>query len=417
MERSGGENSSRTFISRDHQGFRKAEEKRAEDDKKMVFSTGAWKAEYYRLTKDNAAQFEKNALTDEHTSYLELAKSSIEKSFLDLNQRYQKHPAAKATIETMLREALIDNEVKDKLSEAGLPIEMNGERFLDMFEKGKVPTDVLAAILEQRKQSQEILQKEWEGKFQGWREQFRLALNTAVAEGSIPHSDDFDKLIDGVEIIVFDPLVVNNLGRYHGAGLVSVSVRSTDQSEIRDTVFHELVHHIAGGVVQEKKAEKPDDDSIETTYEKRRVIHGKWLDEGMTELIASELAGAGEFFSYAMEQGMIYQMIDAGIPKKLFIDAYFENQLEKPVDGSRLPAFLALNREATKIYGPGWLKKIGESLKNKKYFETNQLTPKLTSVTEKAKETSTNTESTIVSAHASADSKKKRSFWKTFFGF
>lgn len=61
--------------------------------------------------------------------------------------------------------------------------------------------------------------------------------------------------------------------------------------------------------------------------------------------------------SYPYEQIAILEIIQSGaVPQKLFTDAYFEGHLEKPENGSRLPAFRALSIAMTKVYGAGWSK-------------------------------------------------------------
>ena len=254
--------------------------------------------------------------------------------------------------------------------------------FWEKFNTNEVPRTVLIAILEQRERRQAELQKEWEGKFEDWRNQFRLRLHTAVADGIIPANEHYDQRIDDVRFLVADPVAMGNiLGRSQGAGILSVQVEFHKEGDVRKTVFHEMLHHIAGGTIQRTDVEIFEHGALlwqSTQYINRKqglafnansgfYQSGVWLTEGMTELLARYLAEMDKMtMSYPYEQMCILDSIRSGaVPQKLFIDAYFEAHRAKLEDGSRLPAFRALSLAMTKAHGAGWLKKLDALIKER----------------------------------------------------
>ncbi len=257
-------------------------------------------------------------------------------------------------------------------SEGGVQDE---EEFWELFNKGEIPSSVFAAILDQRERRQEQLQQEWNERFEMWRGQFRLQLQFAVSEGIIPPNDHYDDRIADVQFLVADPVAMGTtVGRSHGAGILSVQVEFREESAVRKTLFHEMTHHIAGGAIQKTDVDTYQHNSLRwqsTQYTNRKHglafnanrgfrENGAWLNEGVTELLARHLAKEDAMTSYPYEQTTILAMIKSGVPQELFINAYFEGHLATPENGSRLPAFRALSKKITELYGAGWLKDFGK---------------------------------------------------------
>lgn len=209
---------------------------------------------------------------------------------------------SKSQVELLLVRALYDKNVQATWGEDIQPVPMEPEDFWKCFDAGQVSETVLIAILRQRQEYMQEVQREKETLFNKYREEFRTRLHEEIAVGFIPADDRFDELIDSVQFFVLDEVNGWNPytrsvrgGRSHGAGIITLEV-GEDDSFIRDLVFHEMMHVMAGKmterynfIVQGVKGE---------SYRKRKGglkffrgdkngALGRWLDEGMTERYGS----------------------------------------------------------------------------------------------------------------------------------
>lgn len=380
-----------SFVSQDDPAFR-AEERRIADKTKRGSNDAAFGAgslDYHHAMETAARQMnervaagslrahdaERKILGDRKRSM-----ESIRRNFDVLLTRGRRDIFFKSDVSFMIYEALEDDDVRAAWGDQRPPVEDDGT-FWELFGNDEIPDRVFIAILEQRKRRQAELQKEWEGKFEGWKSEFRLELKKAVMDGHIPRNERYDERIDDVRILVADPIAMGSLaGRDHGAGILSVRVESREEGAIRKTVFHEMTHRVAGGAIQRTDTEAYDHDSLlwqSADYVNRKHglafnaergfrINGTWLNEGMTELLARYLANVEEMTSYSQEQTLILEIMRSGlVPRSLFVNAYFEGHLAEPENGSRLPAFRALSLAMTEAYGAGWLKKFGRMVVEK----------------------------------------------------
>lgn len=392
MERREGEKHIKSFVSQDDESFRKSEKEFAQEIRmgSHDFAFGSESLRFYRETEEFVVRTNSRVTSGElapdvaekyNNEDRECTVRLIHRKFEYLLSLFRHFPNVKKEGGLMIEEALRDPLVMTAWGD-NRPLVKSDEEFWRLFNENKVPKEVLIAILEQRERRQEKIQKEWEPKFEHWREEFRAKVHHAVSEGLLPPNEHYDQRIDDVEFLVSDPVAMRNaLGRSHGAGILSIQVEFREETFIRKTVFHEMVHHIAGGAIQKTETERYEHGSLQfkaTRYVNRKHglafntdnetrEKGDWINEGMTELLARNLAGVDIVTSYRHEQNAILNIIRSGaVPQKLFIDAYFEGHLARPEDGSRLPAFRALNKAMTKAYGAGWMKRIGEMIDEKK---------------------------------------------------
>ncbi|MEK9156656.1 MAG: hypothetical protein AAB448_00775 [Patescibacteria group bacterium] len=271
-----------------------------------------------------------------------------------------------------LREALKDQRVADLWADSQVEAPADGIEFLERIQAKDVPVGVLKAILALRLEHQEQVQKDWEPIFEQWKASFKRHFQAAVDTGMIPPNAAYDSRINDASFRVIDILVSRDVhGLAYRSGVISIKVEGRKPQEIRKTVFHELTHRVSGAVMQEeiRDLERYDGVQVEVRSPHTRksglrfLSHhgsreqGSWLNEGCTELLARYLSEEKDVTTYPFEQLVVKEAIDKGnIDPSLFMNAYFESRAERPVEGSRLPAFRRLHEAMSKQYGKNWLK-------------------------------------------------------------
>ena len=93
-----------------------------------------------------------------------------------------------------------------------------------------------------------------------------------------------------------------------------------------------------------------------TDFKRRKYL---WLTEAVTEIITLELLREDDGNHYMFERAEVLILINAGVPKKMFIDAYFENYSLK----NGTPKFDALFAKIKEVMGEEFIEK-----KDREYF-------------------------------------------------
>ncbi len=250
---------------------------------------------------------------------------------------------------------------------------------------GALPTEVIVKLMIWRNETLEKQNTEWQERFRNIKDEYKVRLATAIAEGLIPEGEHYGERLDKAQLLVQDPLGVDKAGEYKGGLVVEVLVEGRKISEIRKTIFHELNHFLAGKNHIEKQTieerqikidgawrterflvpeyrKKKEGLSFEAHHKAKRFgLAPNWLNEGVTEMLARHMAGITEETSYRAERSAIQTLIDQGVSFRLFVHAYFES-LDPQNKERGYPAFRALNERIVALRGKGWLNRIQQEV-------------------------------------------------------
>ncbi len=369
------------FVSQDNEQYLQDGEKTT----KFVRETyGNWKARHLisleRLSK-RIKELEEKILSGEKNQnevksellslrrqYAVMARLPFGELFAKRQESLDMQFQAAIALQTALKDEMVQQTWVGTLE----PFPDSPEKFWILFSQNNVPTATLWAILDQRKRYQEKLFLENREKIEKYRDEFCDRLKKLFEEQKMDWNPKLEERIKRLSFFAADRLYdVEARGIIHeGSSAIGIDLENAiGDQDLKETVFHEISHYLSGTIIQ--KGEISDNEKV--FYERRKlglrfeakkksITKGLWLDEAITERIAQLTSGGNEINAYKYEQTVLDDALSKGIPFKLFLDAYFEEMNEKPVDGSKLPAFRALNKEMTRVYGSGWMKKIQEKV-------------------------------------------------------
>jgi hypothetical protein len=171
---------------------------------------------------------------------------------------------------------------------------------------------------------------------------------------------------------------------------IALDLRKIDRDfeGAKHIVFHELAHHLSGlgmafedvsveeGDVPVKKVRRK---KMGTSFDKSSghisTHKNNWLNEALTELVSSKMSGVpfvrlrsdgvtvrSGYENYIDE---VWEMVDAGISWDELFDAWSEDMLVEPENGTRIPKYDHLIRRVREVEGRGAMKRHVENIKNK----------------------------------------------------
>jgi hypothetical protein len=151
---------------------------------------------------------------------------------------------------------------------------------------------------------------------------------------------------------------------------------------IYHTVLHELVHAASGQVFSvlertDKFHSSKESRITESAVGLRRGKKFDWLNEAVTEIVTTNIRKRNDMIpaelkeqglvdmAYLNEQNILFAVVKiSGITLKDFVEAYFEEpDLHSPT-GDRMPKWHSLQTKLTEAFGPRFLVKIEEMIKN-----------------------------------------------------
>ena len=254
-----------------------------------------------------------------------------------------------------------------------------------------MPDELVADILRFHSEKTKEAREKAEKDFKKWSSDFINCCKEAIADGWLPLSEKIIKeRVEQAKIILRDSADSENSAGDLYRWVVTI-IPDFEIVDPKDTLFHELVHTIAGREMAERRVKVQREG--EEPYEHSKVLFHKsglkysygyakgievpgvisisgkfrWLDEGLTEMISMRLQKQLKSDAYQVERDEIKKIIDAGVDEQLFFDAYFESRDTKTPPKERAPALRALLRRINEVY-PGetsHLMKIEKELEEK----------------------------------------------------
>ncbi|MFC1702928.1 hypothetical protein ACFLZO_00485 [Patescibacteria group bacterium] len=176
--------------------------------------------------------------------------------------------------------------------------------------------------------------------------------------------------LDGLDIRIVDPVNANQEGqRGHGAfspddNQLEIQYLLSYFPDLQQTIFtHEITHALSG-----KSAGIDETGKIKHVRNGLSSRDGKyvWLDEALTHKLSKELVGAEaekmEEHDYD-EFVELMRLLSDRVPEKLFYAAYFENDDAQLPSEERRKNWKALNDAVDQAFGPGFLKKLDDLMR------------------------------------------------------
>ena len=325
----------------------------------------------YRKLKEDAGNIE-----DEEKRYAKLADLIGESKLETIRMRLAAAEPLDDFIENFAVEALENPAIGEHVPD---DMKVGFADFLIRFaqDKEKIPDASLRKMLKYHVENYRKEATILECNFEAAKADFLKCLLELIEEKKFPSFIDFDKIssrVDNSEIELKENIYSSDedvIASVQGNSITyNWEYRNDSADEIKNTLFHELVHISAGKIVQKRKF-------LNGTYSIRRKRSGfsvregdrRWINEGTTEMIAkiiSEQAGlkskkdAGE--SYKNEQAIIEDLIKKGVPREYFIEAFFENYDEK-IKG--MPKWKRLVQKIHEVDGGGFLKRGKEEVEER----------------------------------------------------
>lgn len=206
-------------------------------------------------------------------------------------------------------------------------------------------------------------------------------LRSAIEMGQLPIAmGDLDLRLSTLTIDGVDGMSVTHLDLWGSYEPVAHHVELSSlvpADDLFSTFVHEMVHALSGRVVLRKHY------YFGTSYEwalksglhigqVSRPKQFSWLDEAVTEQIAQDLLNGRKFLSgncteglYLNERSLLTLLIASGIPRELFVQAYFENYGS---DSSvhKTPALRELFRRFNERFGRGFLSTLDDAIQDRK---------------------------------------------------
>ena len=236
---------------------------------------------------------------------------------------------------------------------------------------GAVPGSVLRLAGQRHQEFVREQERELDRIQEETKTEFKIAVGRAVQEGWLPlHAEAALRRLDTVHVALYDRLemVSRPVGAYNnGKGLIRVASEYIQPHlilSLKDMLFHEFVHEIAGLSITLDTREG----GVTLTRNRKSgvsITHNaygsnNWLNEAITERIKIRLSPYmttdtmyGGSSVYVAERQELDRLIAAGLDERIVYAAYFENLTQDQSAGSRGAAFAELVHRVNGIDGPG----------------------------------------------------------------
>ena len=215
---------------------------------------------------------------------------------------------------------------------------------------------------------------------------FRQRVQEAIAQGELPIQPALlEQRIAETTVILRDAIQTSfdhRSGSYHiSNGLVEIDsslsmVRRA--KKLTHVYFHEMFHALSGRTIVGEESPFNDDEftaldhtrsGIRFRNPQTKVIRFGWLDEALTERLTlryTKQQGQRKDYPYYHEEELLAFLSTMGkeaIHERLFLDAYFENLDPDVPSDTRLPGWKALSTQMEKSWGPGFLNRLDQKVK------------------------------------------------------
>lgn len=368
------------FIPRDNPQYakeaREAQERtREENDDALFFASNALRA--YKKALSDVDRFSQDAVRDvarqnEHRQavmVMEEAEREMKSEFDILFSPIVSRSFVNARDFFIFR-ALQNPHVKAILEEEVGVLRDDVVDFKRFYLQGKISPRAVAAMIEYRREYMVDIRDAWEAKTTLWKNEFKESVAHAIENKFFPSGLVYEKFVDHMDVAIGDVLsrpFTGGLNNIEGDGRSVIFAGALEDEKyslenIRHKFFHELLHQISGVLVKEyTQPHKPEQKQYAAlkqglSFPKK----GTWLNEGLTELLAVILSGYSHEETYVEFKNIVRKCLKDGIPRDLFIHAYFESSLEDAAPGEHMKHYRALNAAMTKKYGAGWLVKLAK---------------------------------------------------------
>lgn len=328
---------------------------------------------------------------EEEISYIDILSAGDLPSFNRLPE-YMEQRAKKAVpnIKSKITKYLSDDTegtkiqaLQEELDEFGNISGLN----IDAGELAVQPDEVVESFvrfhIKKFREGQETLEAELEK----YRQEFIEEAVIQVRQGKLPIDEKtLRRRATGVGINAYDFLngVLKEAGGEYfaeggqfGEPLIYITEQASQDKQYK-ILCHEMFHALSGRTIIGRPniyisfEDQPEETHVGSHYHNQRIgleLQGRfdgptsfhWLNEAVTEATTMELLGnkSGTYYIERLVLEVIEDIMKAGgvdDPRKLFLDAYFEDY--EPGETSRIPAWKKLNKainQAFSVRGGSWL--------------------------------------------------------------
>ena len=243
---------------------------------------------------------------------------------------------------------------------------MNVESLTRLLDGDLISSELFAQMLHAHSERMAKEKKDFETECVGAMEDFVHACEKLIEAGDLPLSlNELYMRLNEVDVVLEDPMGTS-MGEMGSYSLWSVRTFANLPSSVRKAaLFHEFTHAVSGRLV--KKAHHYDR-AVETRIginlktKSPTDLSFTWLNEAITEHIASKLLGNQDVIAYHEEVGVLRELIGVGIPEKMFLAAMFETyDPDRP--GKKYPAWHELVKKIQEVKGKAFLRTQEEFFK------------------------------------------------------
>ena len=316
----------------------------------------------------------------EHPEYLENEKSLLSKQLAHTNEQLATFRLREPNLLANFFNDYLKTKPKAKKELAailGVKAVTEKEIFMSAFAKiassrpskgYKIPETMLLDMLLVHSDQEQGKQKKFINNINILKKEVRFLVMLAAGRISSVDIKIVQERISNLEIELLDPmeaLIQERLGDYDPV-LHQLRV-STDVeiSGLKHILTHEYFHAISGlsesADVPLRWPELSSYDfqkvglSLGRTMKKRPGTPSfEWLNEAVTEQLAAQFTHAPKQ-AYHEERRLLSLLLRNGLPKRVLLDAYFENYTGKKVTEHDLPKLRLFFNEGKKIFGPRFL--------------------------------------------------------------
>ncbi|MBI2411391.1 MAG: hypothetical protein HYV32_05875 [Candidatus Kerfeldbacteria bacterium] len=249
---------------------------------------------------------------------------------------------------------------------------------------GSISDDLLFAVAKQHSEHVQQQEEQLEQFVQQTKQEFKQAVKEAVTNGWLPQeAENALSRIDDVTVCLQDKMediLSSKLGDHSDTGKITVSNEQLQPkllTRLRKTIFHELLHEIAGKSINiYTKQDNPLSSVHDLLSRKSGVVVKKydswemkfnWLNEAITEWLAVRLSGYDDdqqenaykgSTSYVDERKELDRLFDNGLLEQVVTSAYFENVNTNIPSEERNQHFIQLIDQVNAIEGRSGFMKL-----------------------------------------------------------
>lgn len=182
--------------------------------------------------------------------------------------------------------------------------------------------------------------------FNRLKKRFAEQISDKIASGELPLSESVAKerlrTLKFIPVDAFEAKLNETWGDFEGKNHIGRVATSVPEKYLWHVFAHESLHALSGQTEQVFSIEGINDsyseiqkvglsfsrhDSLDTDH--ANELRCNWLNEAITEDLTMDFTDKKESFSYTSERKMLEKLLNSGVPKKLFLGAYFENYIPK----------------------------------------------------------------------------------------